>query len=363
MFGFYFSMQTFSIFSALVLGLVAGTSSCLAVSGGLLLSIVGKAHDRLGAMSKKTRTRFTIMFVVGRIVSYGLLGGLIGWLGSSFTFSSTATGIITLIAAAYMIIAGLEMLEMAPKWLKCAIPRPPKWLSNRIMDSDGNPHMIAPFLLGAATFFLPCGFTQSLQIYALTTASFWTGATILAAFAIGTAPALLALGFASGALSGKKGKWVLKFAGVLILFLAIGNIQNGLTLMGHPIEFASASTPTPAVTGYKVVSPGTNAAAEAPTGADQAVDQNGVQRLNVTLTDSAPYYAPSDVLSVQAGKPVRLEIDGKAGGCRSVFQISGLDVQMLLNKEQNVTEFTPTKPGSYTFSCSMGMYRGTLNVL
>lgn len=353
-------MQTFSIFSALVLGLVAGTSSCLAVSGGLLLSIVGKAHDRLGAMSKKTRTRFTIMFVVGRIASYGLLGGLIGWLGSSFTFSSTATGVITLIAAAYMIIAGLEMLELAPKWLKCAIPRPPKWLANRIMDADGNPHMIAPFLLGAATFFLPCGFTQSLQIYALTTASFWTGATILAAFAIGTAPALLALGFASGALSGKRGKLFLKLAGALILFLAIGNVQNGLTLMGHPIEFAAASSQT---TGYRVVSPAIDTATEVPAAADQVAGGDDVQLLNITLTDSAPYYAPSNVLSVQAGKPVRLLIDGETGGCRSVFQISGLNVQLLLNKAQNITEFTPTKPGSYTFSCSMGMYRGTLNVL
>lgn len=352
-------MQSFTIISALVLGLVAGTSSCLAVSGGLLLSIVGKAHDRLGSMKKQTRIRFTLLFVIGRIVSYGLLGGLIGWLGSSFTFSSTATGIITLIAAAYMIIAGLEMLEIAPRWMKCVIPRPPKWLSSRILDAEGNPHMLAPFLLGAATFFLPCGFTQSLQIYALTTASFFSGATILAAFAIGTAPALLALGFASGALSGKHGKWILKFAGALILFLALGNIQNGLTLMGHPIEFASASSQ--ATTGYRIITPSSDTATTET--AAVAPEENGIQNLHITLTNSAPFYAPSNILSVKAGKPVRLEVDGKAGGCRSVFQISGLDVQLLLNKEQNITEFTPDKPGQYTFSCSMGMYRGTLNVL
>lgn len=353
-------METVTFFSALILGLVAGTSSCLAVSGGLLLSIVGKAHDRLGMMSKQVRIRFTILFVVGRIVSYGLLGGLIGWLGSSFTFSPTATGIITLIAAAYMIIAGLEMLEVAPNWLKCAIPRPPKWISNRILDAEGNPNPLAPFILGAATFFLPCGFTQSLQIYALTTASFWTGAMLLAAFAIGTAPALLAIGFASGALNGKHGKWFLKFAGLLIVFLAIGNIQNGLTLLGHPIQFVSAENST---SGYRIVSPAIDAATESPNGTGAAEDVNGVQFLNITLTNSAPYYAPSNKLSVRAGKPVRLVVKGDAGGCRSVFQIPGLDVELLLNKETNVTDFTPTKKGSYTFSCSMGMYRGTLTVL
>ncbi|MCX6714798.1 MAG: sulfite exporter TauE/SafE family protein [Candidatus Uhrbacteria bacterium] len=352
-------MQSFTFISALLLGFVAGSSSCLAVSGGLLLSMIGKSHDRLGAMSKSARMRFTWSFVIGRIAAYTILGGVIGIIGSSFTFSPWVTGVITLLAAAYMIIAGLEMLQMAPNWLKCAIPRPPKWLSNKILDSDGNPNPFAPFLLGAATFFLPCGFTQSLQIYALTTASFTTGALILGAFAIGTAPALLALGFASGALNGKTGKFVLKIAGVFILYLAMGNIQNGLTLLGHPISFASAAPSA----GYRVTSTGIDAGS--PTTNTQApiLEQNGVQQLRLAITDTAPFYAPSNQLTATAGKPVHLEIDGVAGGCRSVFQIPGVGVQMLLNQEKNVVDFTPTKPGSYPFSCSMGMYRGTLNVL
>ena len=342
-------MQNITIISSLILGFIAGSSSCLAVSGGLLLSMVGKSSERLGSMSKATRMRFTWLFVIGRVVSYTILGGLIGLLGSTFTFSPTATGIITLLAAAYMIIAGLEMLQMAPNWLKCAIPRPPKWLSNKILDADGNPNSFAPFLLGAATFFLPCGFSQSLQIYALTTASFWTGATILGAFAIGTAPALFALGFASGALNGKAGKFVLKLAGVFILYLAIGNVQNGLTLLGRPISFATASESG----GYRVVSSQADAV---------PLNENGVQTLRLSLTDTAPFYAPAKP-TVVAGKPVRLEIAGPGGGCRSVFQIPGLNVQLSLNKTNNVIEFTPKKPGQYTFSCSMGMYRGTLIVI
>ncbi len=348
-------MQSVTILSSLILGFIAGSSSCLAVSGGLLLSMVGKSNDRLGAMSKATRMKFTWLFVLGRVVSYTILGGLIGLLGSTFTFSPFVTGMITLLAAAYMIIAGLEMLQIAPNWLKCAIPRPPKWLSHKILDADGNPNTFAPFLLGAATFFLPCGFTQSLQIYALTTASFWTGATILGAFSIGTAPALLALGFASGALNGKTGKFVLKLAGVFILYLAIGNVQNGLTLLGRPISFATASNQT----GYRVVSEQGNAAATTTTA---PLDEKGVQVLRLSLTNKAPFYEPAKP-AVVVGKPVRLEIPGPAGGCRSVFQISGLGVQLPLNKTNNVAEFTPKKPGTYTFSCSMGMYRGTLTVI
>ncbi len=352
-------MQTFTFFSALILGLIAGTSSCLAVSGGLLLSVIGKAKDRLGAMFEKMRIRFTVLFVIGRIAAYGLLGGIIGVLGSTFKFSPAATGVITLLAAAYMIIAGLEMIEIAPKWLKCAMPRPPKWLSNKILDSEGKSNVIAPFLLGAATFFLPCGFTQSLQIYALTTGSFWTGAMVLSAFALGTAPALMILGFASGALKGKSGKFVFKLAGCLVIFLALTNIQNGMTLLGHPISIASAQSSSSA--GYRVATNSIDAANTEVT--SDAVEKNGVQELDLTLTDSAPFYKPSNQLTVKSGEPVHLVIAGQASGCRSVFQIPGLGVQMLLNQSSNTTDFTPDKPGQYVFSCSMGMYRGTLNVI
>jgi len=353
-----FDIQSITFFSAIVLGLVAGSSSCLAVSGGLLLSMVGKTHERLGQMPKKTRHQLTWYFVVGRVVSYAVFGALIGWLGSAFTFSPVVTGIITLVAAFYMILAACEMFGISPKWLKCLVPRPPKWLSNKILDADGNPHPLAPFMLGSATFFLPCGFTQFLQIYALTTANAFTGMSVLTGFALGTAPMLIALGYASGALKGKIGTWVLKAAALFILFLAMQNIQNGLTLLGHPLSFDSSNTTSSG--GYKVVP--SNTAADSTPSPFVKINENGEQLVQLSLINRAPYYSPSNQFSVQAGKPVRLEILGEAGGCRSVLQIPGQGVQILLNNEVNVATFTPTKKGVYVFSCSMGMYPGKMIV-
>ena len=50
------------------------------------------------------------LFVAGRTLSYGLLGGLIGILGKTVGFSPFMTGIITVLAALYMVIMGFEML-------------------------------------------------------------------------------------------------------------------------------------------------------------------------------------------------------------------------------------------------------------
>ena len=71
-----------------------------------------------------------------------------------------------------------------------------------------------------------------------------------------------------------------------------------------------------------------------------------------------------DILTVKAGIPVRWEIDGvNVAGCISYLQSSKLGIGIQLKQGPNVVEFTPKKPGTYSFSCSMGMFRGTINVI
>ena len=343
--------QTMSFAAVVVLGLVAGTSSCLAVSGGLLLSSAAKFNARYANASTNDRMRPVFLFVIGRVVAYGLLGGLIGLLGQIFTFSPLITGGLIILAAVYMITMGLDMLKISPKWLKACMPRMPKGLSHKIMDAEGKEHWSAPFLLGAATFFLPCGFTQSLQVLALTTGSFVQSAVMLAGFALGTAPALLALGFASSSLKGKTGKLFFQFSGALVIVLGLWNIQNGLVLTGFTLpDFTREVVAGPQVS---------------PSNAEDKNVKlvNNVQTIQLSLIGTDPYYAPSDTFTVKAGIPVKIQVNGVGTGCRSELQIPKLGVSTYLNKQVNVLEFTPKKAGSFAFSCGMGMYRGTLNVV
>lgn len=344
---------TMTFAAALILGLVAGTSSCLAVSGGLLLSSAGKFHERYGSASPSARMRPVILFVTGRILSYGILGGLIGLLGTALTFSPIVTGALTLLAAAYMIVMGFEMLNIAPVWMKNLMPRMPKAIGRKIVNNEGKEHWSAPMLIGAATFFLPCGFSQSLQLYALTTGSFITSGLVLAGFAIGTAPALLALGWASTSIKGKAGKFFFEFAGALVIILGLFNIQNGLTIAGYPLSIPKLNIDfnASAASDSKTTSTDPNVFLE-----------DGVQVIRMELVGRSPYYSPSDTYTVKAGTPVRIEIDGVGMGCRSIFQIPKLGVSTETSNPPTMVEFTPDKPGQYAFSCSMGMYRGTLNV-
>ncbi|MSU75182.1 MAG: hypothetical protein EXS55_01565 [Candidatus Magasanikbacteria bacterium] len=334
-----------SLGAIFVIGLVAASSSCIAVTGGLLLSSAAKFNERFQSTKKFGRMRPVLLFIVGRVVGYAVLGGVLGMVGGFLTPSPLITGLITLAAANYMFIMGLDMLGLAPNWLKSRMIHWPKWLGRRVFKLETKEHALAPFFLGAGTFFLPCGFTQALQLYTLTTGSFWTGAASLGVFALGTAPALFTLGLASNALKGKAGKFFFQFSGALVVVLGLWNMQNGLTILGYPLNFGGSTTRA-AVT------------------SDQNVTIAGnTQVVKMKVDTSSGGYLPSH-FTVKAGIPVRWEVDAtQAAGCASVLASRQLKLQKFLTPGLNVIEFTPTGQGEIAFNCSMGMYRGSFTVL
>ncbi|MBI4281282.1 sulfite exporter TauE/SafE family protein [Candidatus Uhrbacteria bacterium] len=349
---------TTSFGAVFLLGLVAASSSCIAVSGGLLLSSAAKFNERYGSTTPSvdqktlgvglTRMRPVFLFVGGRIISYAILGGLIGAIGKALSPSPLATGIITLLAALYMLTMGLDMLHVTPQWLKKITPRLPKSLGHRLLTVEEKEHALTPLLLGAATFFLPCGFTQALQLYALTTGSFTTGALILLAFALGTAPALLVLGWVSGSLKGKTGRFFFQFAGALVIMLGLWNLQNGFTIMGYPISVQRIT---------HLFTTESNAGA-----LDPNVRFDGTQQ-TVQMAVDYTGYAPSR-FTIRQGVPTRWVINAKSNsGCLSVIQAPKLGIRTLLQPGTNVVEFTPRIAGTIPFSCSMGMFWGEINVI
>ena len=75
-----------------------------------------------------------------------------------------------------------------------------------------------PIIIGIGTFFLPCGFTQSMQIAALSSGSFLTGGLIMLSFALGTFPILALLSFGTNSFSQSSyAPLFFKSAGVIVL--------------------------------------------------------------------------------------------------------------------------------------------------
>lgn len=326
-----------------IIGLVAGTSSCLAVTGGLLLAMAAKYNEVHQSFSPREKFRPLLAFNVGRLVSYTLLGGVVGLIGQAITVSPRVTGYLNLIIAVVMFWLALSILQIIPKGALGI--RPPKRFSRWITSLAENEHPAAPFALGALTFFLPCGFTQSLQVVALASGSFVSGALTMGIFALGTLPALLGISAISSTAKGGASRIFLRFAGSLVLVLALYNATSALALTGFDTGSFLGG----------VSGGGRQVPRSAP------VVQDGVQEVSMRVLSSS--YQPNS-LTVRAGTPVRWLIDAtNASGCTSSIVIPSLNISKILTRGQNVIEFTPTSPGQLAFSCGMGMARGSFTVL
>ncbi|OGG71252.1 hypothetical protein A3F27_00095 [Candidatus Kaiserbacteria bacterium RIFCSPHIGHO2_12_FULL_53_13] len=212
--------------TAFIIGLIASVSTCLAVVGGLVLSLSASSAKEGGTWRTQT------MFHVGRLGGFFVLGGAIGAVGSSLHLGLNANIVLGIVVALVMLILGINLLDVFhfTKRLQFTLP---KWISRHVVRGSRHDHYLAPLLVGVGTFFLPCGFTQSMQLYALTTGSFMKGALTMTVFALGTLPVLALLSFGSLNIAHKSWKGIFfKTAGIIVIALALLNLANALATAG-----------------------------------------------------------------------------------------------------------------------------------
>lgn len=212
--------------TAFVVGIIASLSTCMAVVGGLVLSMSATFAKKGDAVKPQ------VLFHIGRIVSFFLLGGVIGAIGSAFTLSTTGSIVLGVVIAIVMFILGMNLLDVFP-WAKRLQVSMPSFISRRAHRVSGVSHALTPILVGIATFFLPCGFTQSMQLYTLSTGGFLQGGLTMLSFALGTLPVLALISFSSFNIKHSKHSGVFfKTAGLIVILFALFNLVNALVVAG-----------------------------------------------------------------------------------------------------------------------------------
>ena len=209
--------------TSFLVGIVASFSSCLAIVGGLVLSLSAKFTKDGGGSIKKS----FLIFHIGRLLSFALLGGLLGYIGEIVGINFLFSAILGLMASLVMIILGLNLIGFIKK-NKITLPSN---IFNFFRKTENT--MWAPLLIGFGTFFLPCGFTQSMQISALSSGSFVSGFLIMLSFSLGTLPILASLSF--GSISFSKSKYApffFKIVGVIVFGLGVFAFLSGLAGIG-----------------------------------------------------------------------------------------------------------------------------------
>lgn len=209
-----------------LIGVIASLSTCMAIVGGLLLSMsatFAKSGDR---------TRPQLLFHAGRLVAFFLLGGLIGEIGTVFTLGTGTTFVLHVIIGIVMLVLGINLLDVfhSARRFQFAMPA---IFGRHVQGISRMNHTLTPLLVGVATFFLPCGFTQSMQLYALGSGGFLSGALTMSVFALGTLPVLLLLSFSSFTVAESTRSGIFyKASGLIVIAFALMSIVNSFVIIG-----------------------------------------------------------------------------------------------------------------------------------
>jgi len=337
--------STGGLLLVLALGLAAGVSTCMAMVGGIILALSATAAGRSTANGTVARTspwRVNLTFQAGRIAGFGLLGAALGALGQKTAMPQSVVVVLMVAVAVTMLLVGVRLTELSPRIAGWS-PTIPAAVGDRLGLTGDVParRTAGTVIAGAATFFLPCGFTQAVQVYAFSTGSPRAAGAIMATFALGTAPALLALAGAPTLFKGTRKVAMLRALGVVVIGFAVINATSALRLAG--VDFTSASAPQmKAVSANVTVTP---------------IDQT----LNTEQHSSG--YAPTDAV-IYAGRPTKWVMTSTAPfSCAASLVSQDLGVQGVLNEGRNVIELPKLTAGTYNYSCSMGMYSGRILVI
>ncbi len=312
---------------------------CIGMCGGFVLSYTGKC-----ASEGKSNLSSHFQYGAGKLASYTAIGALFGLLGSFIAFTVELRAAIALLAGAFLLVYGINMIGIIPQLRRVRIPTP-QFITNFTRKQAEKQN--APLFIGLLNgLFIACGPLQAMYLLAAGSGSPVWGASALFAFGLGTLPPLLGFGAMASYLSNSFKRSLVKFSGVFVIILGLLMANNGLTLAGSNYSFSALQTSNLANL--------TNATAS-------ITISNGYQIIRMNVTSGG--WEPNKFV-LQKGVPVKWIINGiELTSCNNRIIVRDYGLDFSIKQGEQTIEFTPTKEGVVRWSCWMGMIPGTFVVV
>ena len=326
-----------------VIGLLTSVH-CIAMCGGITCQCV-PLHTEAGAGARGAVLRRSLL----QSRKGDITPSLGQWWGARFRRELRgARGIVQIVAGIFMVIMGLNMLNLFP-WLagspRCqAVATRAAATAAAARAATGKQQSTTLRCVGLLNGLMPCGPLQAMQLYALSTGDPMKGAFAMFVFSLGTVPLMFSLGVLTSVLNKKFAGKMMAASAALVVVLGVFMFSSGMSLSGIAVALPGRMTP-----------------GAGPRGAAVAQVVNGVQVVSTPLAPGS--YQP---IRVQAGIPVRWTIVAQPGtlnGCNNRIIIPEYGIERRLELGENVIEFVPTQAGTVPFACWMGMIRSSITVM
>lgn len=359
----YYLLQHFGILNLLVPSMLADSKMsygmlfvvglltsvhCVTMCGGINLSQCIRPVDSDNENVSQCKVLMpSFLYNAGRVVSYTVIGFLLGGTGMLITGGAGAgvpvllQGILKIIAGLLMVVMGINMLGIFPALRRLQI-RFPKESAIRINQKKRTEKR--PFVVGLLNGLMPCGPMQSMQIIALGSGNPFAGAASMFMFSLGTVPLMLGLGSLVSAIGKKYTKIVMQAGAILVVVLGLAMLTQGAALSGIKIGSINMSSSDTKELDMAELS-----------------ESGDIQYVESNL-DFGSY----PEITVYSGVPVKWTINVPQeviNGCnyKMIMQTYGITHEFTAGK--NVIEFVPGEAGTVQYTCWMGMIYGKINII
>ncbi|MGM9681805.1 MAG: sulfite exporter TauE/SafE family protein [Eubacteriales bacterium] len=363
---------------------------CIAMCGGINLSqSLPAASDQNRTANKKRAILPTLLYNLGRVISYTVTGFILGFAGMAVGgagggISYLFQGILKIIAGVFMVIMGVNMLGIFPGLRKISLHLPAS-LTGKLHPSGKASK--APLVVGLLNGLMPCGPLQSMQILALAGGNPITGALSMLAFSLGTVPLMLGLGSLVSLLGQKFARQVTSVGSLLVVVLGLSMLAQGGSLSGlFTPELLFTLAVMLSVVGVVSCIPFRKSAAKCLSVSAALLCTFAVVTLQICYRPKTPDSGTGDASEVQksfqtvrstllpgeypdiqvkVGVPVVWIIDAdedSINGCNYKILIEEYGMEYTFHEGENIIEFTPERTGSFSYCCWMGMIYGKITV-
>lgn len=320
-----------SYFMLFVVGILT-SFHCVFMCGGIAMS------QAVGKHSTGGNIKSSLAYNIGRVISYTIIGGIVGGIGSLVMVTEGFRGAVTIGAGLFMLLFGLKFMGL----IKLPKLNKRKQLSKLTKEEPYQNN----FVVGLLNGFMPCGPLQTMQLYALGTGSIVAGSLSMLAFALGTVPLMIGIGFFTSSLNRGQSARLMKISALVVMLLGLVMVNRGLALYGVNVpRLDDLSNPISIENNESEI----------------ILSEDGFQEITLIATGSS--YAFEEKV-IKAGIPVRINLDVQGlSRCSNPLVIPKYNITNDMMRDEPVMEFTPAEVGGIRVTCWMGMITTTLDIV
>jgi sulfite exporter TauE/SafE len=227
------TLDVFGLPAALFLaGLVGSLTHCSVMCGPFVLAQVAARLESATAVAGGELVRLAgaalVPYHLGRITTYTVLGAVAGAIAGQATaltgFDWLIAIFLALAALAFVAQAAQRVAQQVKGRLRRLMPGGGalgRWLGQRVGPLMRDPRGPRGYALGVALGFLPCGLLYGALAASAGAGSAVAGAIAMAAFTLGTVPALVGVGWL-GAFFGRRWAPALRLVAAPVMLLNAG---------------------------------------------------------------------------------------------------------------------------------------------